>query len=44
MLTFTIIIQSIGTVLGPHIDHGGFMSARHVSGDHDLIFMVFSLC
>ena len=29
------------TIFGPFIDHGGYMSAGHVSPDLDLIFIVF---
>ena len=31
------------TILGPHIDYGGYLSARHDSPDIDLIFMVYWL-
>ena len=42
--SFSIFIQPSLTIFGPHIDHGGYMSARHVSPDLDLIFMVYRLC
>ena len=36
-----ITIQPRLTLFGPHIDHDVYMSAKHVSPDLDLIFMVY---
>ena len=39
-VSFSITIQPRFTMLGPHIDYGLCMSARHVSPDLDLNFTV----
>jgi len=42
---FSITIQPRFTILCPHIDHGVYMSARHMSPDHhDLILTVYRVC
>jgi len=40
-VSFFIPMQPRLAIFGPHIDHGGYMSANHVSPDHDLIFMIY---
>jgi hypothetical protein len=42
-INFSITIQPRLTIFGPHIDHGQYMSARHVSPDLELIFSLMTL-
>lgn len=37
--SFPIAIQPMFTIFGPSIEYGGYMSVKHMSPDHDLIFM-----
>ena len=38
---FSINTQPRFTICSQHIDHGGYISARNVSPDHNLIFMTY---
>ena len=37
-ISFSVTIQPRLTILGSHIDHGVYMSTRHMTPDLDLIF------
>lgn len=37
-ISFSVTIQPRLTILGAHIDHGVYMSTRHMTSDLDLIF------
>lgn len=37
-ISFSITIQPRLTILGSHMDHGVYMSTRHITPDLDLIF------
>jgi hypothetical protein len=41
ILVFPIPYKHALSIFDPHIDHCGYMSARHVSSDIHLIFVVY---